>query len=231
MTARGLLAKGLAIALAVLCVEHPDRAHAGSVTYEILADTSGLAPGPNGSVDVLLTPDFPRAPASISVDVFHPITDGTLGAATPLTGTAMGELTSPGGVTADNSATANELSQDFSVGSFFDVLVTLSGPEVGQGAIGPWSGTEFGLTLFDSAGDLVGATLIINPNRDQHGNPIVDGTVEIDTTGPVRVILASVPEPSGIVLIGLGLAAIAGPGRLRRKRDRAVNRRSSAAAG
>jgi hypothetical protein len=231
MTARGLTAKGLAIAFAVFGIGDPGRAHAGSVTYEILADTSGLAPGPNGSVDILLTPDFPQSPPTVSVDVFHPITDGTLGGSTPLTGTAMGDLTSPGGVTADNSAVTNELTQDFSVGSFFDVFVTLSGPEVGPGAIGPWSGTEFGLTLFDSAGDLVGATLIINPNRDQHGNPIVDGTVGIDTTGPVQAILASVPEPSGVVLLGLGLTAIAGIARLGRTRDRTVNRRSSDAAG
>lgn len=229
MTARWLFAKGLAISLAVCGIGHPGLAHAGSVTYDILADTSGLTQGPNGSIVIVFTPDFPQSPASVSVDVLGPITDGTLGGATPITGTAAGDLRSPGGVTADNSAATNELTQDFSVGSFFDVFVTLSGPEVGPGATGPWSGTEFGLTLFDSNGQLEGVTLIVNPNTDQFGNPIVDGTVGIVTTGPVRVNL--IPEPSGVVLMGLGLGTIAGIGLLRRRRDQAAGRPAGKRAG
>ena len=226
MTARGFFAKGLAISIALCGIGHPGLAHAGSVTYEILADTSGLTQGPAGSIFILLTPDFPQSPASVSVALFHPITDGTLGGATPIIGTAAGDLTSPGGVTADNSAEVNELAQDLSVGSFFDVFVTLSGHEVGPGATGPWSGTELGLTLSDASGQGVGVTLIVNPNTDSLGNPIVDGTVGIVTTGPVQVSLVSVPEPSGIVMVGLGLGTIAGIGRLRRSRGHVADRKA-----
>ena len=44
-------------------------------------------------------------------------------------GTASGDLTTPGGVVENNSQfTYNDLNQNFTVGSFFDVFVTLSGP-------------------------------------------------------------------------------------------------------
>ncbi len=122
---------------------------------------------------------------------------------------------------ADNTQTANELEQNFSVGSFFDVFVTLSGPEIGPGAVGPATGTVFSFFVFDSFTGELGAQFTVNPNVDINGNPIVDGTVGITTTASqVQVIPLGgvVPEPSGIVLLCFGVFAIAGSSRFRHRR-------------
>ncbi len=196
-------------------------AHAGSITYEIIADTSALVPGPGGYVEISVNPTIAQSPATVSVQVFNPITDGTLGVANTVSGTATGDLTTPVGVTADNSATMNELMQSFSVASFFDVFVTLSGPEIGPGATGPWSGTMFSLSIFDSqiGSVAIGAGLTVNPDVDPNGNPIVDGTVTSSTTGPeVQVIQLSIPEPSSFVLMSLGAGAVVAVGRRRVRR-------------
>ncbi len=219
MNPRPIFATGLAALLAVVVVAHPQPARAGSITYEILADTSGLTPGSGGLIDIQLNPAYSQSPATVSVDVFNPITDGMVvsGTATTVSGNATGDLTAPAGVTADNTQGPNELTQGFTVGSFFDVFVTLAGPEIGPGASGPFSGTAFALSIYDSQLNSEGATLTVNPNIDGNGNPIVDGTVGITMSGPsVRVIVASVPEPSGAVLIGLGLGIVVAWGRLRR---------------
>jgi hypothetical protein len=196
-------------------------AQAGSVTYEILADTSSLIPGPGGLIDISLNPASSPGSASVAALTFGPITDGTLGTSTPISGTATGDLTTPGGVTADNTQPANELTQNFSVGSFFDVFVTLSGSEIGPGAVGPFTGTVFSLFVFDAQSNFEGAQLTVNPNVDGNGNPIIDGTIGIMTTGPqVQVILVSgiVPEPASVMLLGIGLIAIAGSSRFRHRR-------------
>jgi hypothetical protein len=190
-------------------------AMAGSIAYEISFDTSGLIPGPGGLVDVSLGVSIPPASPSVSVQVFNPTTDGVLGAATPIAGTAAGDLTTPGGVTANNTMAVNELSQNFTVGSFFDVFVTISGSEIGPGAVGPWSGSVFSLSLFDSGTGMEAAVFTVNPHVDDSGNPIVDGTIGITSIGAVEV---AVPEPTSIVLLGLGLGAILAVRRLRKRR-------------
>jgi hypothetical protein len=225
MSPRKILSLGLALLLALAAAGYFNPARAGSVTYEIKADTSGLIPGPGGLLDISLNPSYPAGPPpSVSVDVFNPITDGTVipGTATPISGTAAGDLTTAGGVTANNTQPMNELTQAFTVGSFFDVFVTLSGSEIGPGAVGPFSGTVFSLSIFDSGTGMEGAQLTVNPNVGPNGMPIIDGTVGIATTGPQVVVIlvgpSSVPEPSSIVLLGLGGVALVAIGRSRRKR-------------
>jgi hypothetical protein len=207
--------RGLTAFFAVFLAGYFAPVYAGSVTFEILADTSGLIPGPGGLIDINLGVSFPPGSPSVSVQVFDPMTDGTLGAATPISGTAAGDLTTPGGVTANNTMATNELSQDFAPKSFFDVFVTISGPEVGSGAVGPWSGSVFNLAIFDSGTGMESATLTVNPHVDANGDPIVDGTIGIMTSGP-QVQVLEIPEPSSAVLLGLGVVAVVTGGRLRR---------------
>jgi hypothetical protein len=210
--------RGLTALFAVFLAGYSSPVFADLATFEILADTSGLIPGPGGLIDINLGVSFPPGSPSVSVRVFDPMTDGTLGAATPISGTAAGDLTTPAGVTANNTMATNELSQNFAVGSFFDVFVTLSGSEIGSGAVGPWSGSVFNLTIFDSGTGMESATLTVNPNVDSNGNPIVDGTIGIMTSGPeVRVQeVSAVPELSTAVLFGLGVVTVVAGGWLRR---------------
>jgi hypothetical protein len=207
----------MALLLAVVGASDSNPVHAGSLTYEIKADTSGMIPGPGGLIDISLNPAIAQSPATVSARVFGPFTDGALGAATPVSGTAAGDLRTTG-VTAGNSSPANELTQNFTVGSFFDVFVTLSGPEVGTGASGNWSGTVFTLGIFDKGSGYEQAQLIVNPNVNSQGKPIVDGTVDFTsgTTHP-QVVVQLVPEPAGVVLMGLGAWTVVAVGLLRRR--------------
>jgi PEP-CTERM motif len=211
-------------------------ARAGSLTYEIIVDTStadsGLVSGPGGLIVVSLSPAFPPMSPSVSMQVFGASSDGVLGSVSSSTGTT-GDLTTM--VTANNTQ-SSELDQNFSIApgsfpahSFFDVFVTLSGSEIGPGAVGPVSGTVFSLNIYDSVitDPPIGISFTVNPNVDSNGNPIADGTVTWMTTvnlmpasAPITVIpqTGAVPEPSSVMLLGLGLATVAVAGRVRRSR-------------
>ena len=192
---------------------------AGSLTFEIIADTSGLAPGPGGYVDMVVSPATPPGSPSVSVQIDNFTTDGIVSPGgvlgTPI-GTASGDLTAPGGVTENNTA-YSELTQNFAVGSFFDVFVTISGSEVGAGASGTFSGTEFFFTIYDSGVGSVGATFVVNPSGT------VDGAVVPLPSGP-QVTVTSVPEPSSAALLSLGLGAVTVASRHRRRRRRVIDR-------
>ena len=146
------------------------------------------------------------------IGAFGVITDGTLGSVVMETGTAAGTL--PGAVTMNNTGASppNELLQNFTVHSFFDIFVTISGPEVGPGS-SVFSGTTFSVLVGDSGGLFTGATGYVNPNFP----PTIDGTVSF-LPGTGVVVTQVVPEPSSVVLMGLGLAGIVAVGRWRSKR-------------
>ena len=165
------------------------------MTFEILVNTSGLAQGPGGLIDMQLSPAYPPGSPSVSALVFNPTTDGTISSGAslsdPATGTAAGDLTTPAGVSMNNTA-FSEIGQDFTVASFFDVFVTISGTEIGPGAVGPFSGTVISLTVFDSGSGMESTTFTVNPNIDGNGNPIIDGTIGYSTSdGNVTVIAQS----------------------------------------
>jgi len=221
MRIRQVVSFALATFLAVAGAGLQNPAHAGSLIYEILADTSGIGTG--GLIDMNINAvNFPTLP-SVSVLVYNPITDGTVtpgfSGIDPPIGTASGDLTGPG--VSMNNTVFSEGGQDFAAKSFFDVFVDISGSEVGPGAVGPWSGSVFTFSISDAAGNSVGATFTVNPNVDTNGNPIVDGTIYPQPTADVRVIPVSgsaIPEPSSVILLGLGLEAVVVAGRLRTRR-------------
>jgi hypothetical protein len=200
---------------ALACVTELSRpACAASVTFQVLFSTNGLEQGPGGLIDMQLSAASPPGSPSVSASVYGPITDGVISsgasASDPMVGTAMGDLTTPSGVSMNNTA-FSEMGQDFAVRSYFDVFVTLSGSEIGSNAVGPFTGTVFQLTVFDSVLSDPGlsATFIVNPNIDGNGEPIVDGNVGFITSGDnVTVVPFAVPEPASFVLLSLGLGAI-----------------------
>ena len=179
-------------------------AHAGSITYQIVVNTSALS-GTTGYLDFQFNPgNTPFDPGSATLSGFT--SDGTLGAALPDLGVVTGTL--PGQVVIDNTDLPNEYTQAFTYGSFFDVFVTLNVPVSGTAT----GGNSFTLDAEDSS-----------------FNPLLSSSfpaVEIDlnaTTGSPTVInntsgSASVnvtPEPATFALLGMGLAFVAWRGRRR----------------
>jgi hypothetical protein len=211
MNLRQMIPLGLATLLGVAGAGYSNPAHAGTLTYEILANTSGLLAGA-GLIDIQLNPSAVPSSATVTAQVFGANPIGDVGTVTFTAGTAAGDLSKSAGVTMNNSMLTNEQTQNFTVTSFFDVFVQLSGTEIGPGATGSFTGTVFTLNIYDSKFDSVGATLTVNPKQG-----IVDGTVGISTTGP-QVSVNAVPEPSGIVMMGLGLGALVAIARRRRAR-------------
>ena len=211
----------LAAVLAAAWLSSPVRA--GTMSYEVLINTSGLIQGPGtptspALIDMALSATtYPGSP-SVSAVFYGPVTDGVISPGfdpvyDPAMGTIAGDLTTPGGVTMNNTA-YSEGGQDFSINSFFDVFVTLSGSEIGPGAVGPLSGTVVSINIYDSGSGSESATFTVNPNS------VVDGTIgAVPSDANVTIIpqVSSVPEPSSVVLLGAGLIAVATVNR-RRKR-------------
>jgi hypothetical protein len=223
MSLRRLATPALAVLLVAAVAVSPGPARAGSLTFEIQFDNTkdGLTLGPGGELDIQLNPNMKPASPTVTANFFGPNPIADVGAIDPGNTTgSYGDLSKPGGVTMSNALALNEQAQFFTVTSFFDVFVTLSGPEIGQGATGPFTGTVLTFTLYDAAGKPAAATLVVNPNVDSHGNPIVDGTVKYQVQ-PTGVLVTLVPEPSGGLLLGLGAVAV-GAWRCRRTRRHAA---------
>lgn len=222
MSLRRLATPALAALLAAALAGSPGPARAGSLSFEILFDntTDGLTLGPGGELVIDLNPSMVPSSPTVTAHLYGADPIGDVGAIDPANTTgSYGDLSTPPGVTLDNSTLTNQQAQFFTVTSFFDVFVTLSGPEIGPGATEPWTGTVLTFTLYDAAGDTATATLTVNPNVNGSGQPIVDGTVgyQVQPAGVVVTPL-SVPEPSGMVLLGLGLGAVVVAGRRRMRR-------------
>jgi hypothetical protein len=167
---------------------------AGMITYELTADTSSLFQGPGGFVNIDLTAATPPSSASVSLTVSGVSTDGTLGAVGTMLGTAAGDLTTPGGVTMNNTMANNVLTQDFTVHSFFDVFVEIQGSEIGAGATGPFSGTQISIGFLDSKGTNGGAFFTVNS----------DGTISESSNGIITVTPVALPEPASVTLLCTG---------------------------
>jgi hypothetical protein len=212
MKLRSLTTPGFMALLVAAVAGAPAPARAASSTWEILINASqaGLTPTTSGNVDLTLNAGSQPPSPTVSARVFGLATDGMVGGVTAGSGTPAGDVSGllPGTVLMDNGGANNELTQDYVVGSFFDVFVTLSGSDIGNPSVPV--GTTFSVTVYDAAGNAATGQLLVNQ----------DGSVtpQWSPDSGVMVIPATlVPEPSSAVMAGLGLVAIAGISRRRRR--------------
>ena len=209
----------LAFALAGAVLANPARA--GSVCYLVTADTSGISG----------TPGFLEAQLSASMVLTSPTVTATISNFSSPGGT-LGSVSYNNGVTgsfSDPPATMNntptngspaDLQQNFSYGSTFSFEVTLSGSEIGNTSSGASTGTIFSFFLEDQNGNYLSNgppfsgggqafDIFVNPSGAGTGT-LVDNYGPLNSNGPTVTITpcAAVPEPSSMILMGLGLGAV-----------------------
>jgi hypothetical protein len=202
-------------------------ARAGSVSYLVTVDTTDLA-GQAGYLDAQLAAAAPPASASVKATIQDVVSDATPGPVTSAVGDVSGSFSStPLVLGNDNAGSAipgfSQLQQSGTYGTFLTFTLTLSGSEVNGGPSVPFTGTVFTLLLEDSGqnglytGPMAGEALDIYVNPG--GSLTVDAYGPASGTGPPLTITpAAIPEPSGVVLLGVGLGAAIAAGRLRRRR-------------
>ncbi|MFI5455755.1 MAG: NF038129 family PEP-CTERM protein [Isosphaerales bacterium] len=190
-------------------------ARAGSITYDVTVDTSSLASTTGGIQFTLIAGNSPAPLDTAAITAFTPQA-GLVPPPTP-TGDVSGDLS--GTLTMDNQ-NPSLYSESLVYGSSLSFHVTLSSNPGSSSS----ADTLFAFYLFDANGNPVSG-----PNSPS--GEILDiniqgpsGTFDTPVTYPPPAITAtqmssSVPEPSSMVLLGVGLGAIVGWSRWRGWRD------------
>jgi PEP-CTERM motif len=227
--------------LACACAGGPSLARAGSVSYLVTVDTTGGA-GQTGFLDAQLAAAAPPAVASVTATISNYTSNATGGPVTIAVGDVSGSFTSTPLVLGNDNAGSSvpglsELQQMGTAGTFLSFTLTLAGSEVNGGSGVPFTGTVFSFLLEDanqnglSQGPLAGeafdiyvnpgGSLTVTPNDPYIvGGPVpgyapASGNYPQVTISPAAV---AIPEPSSVVLMGLGLGAVAVVGRFRKRR-------------
>ncbi len=197
------------ISLSPLAMFGTSVCRAGSVTYQVSADTSPLN-GQDGNLDFQFNPGSSGAqPATATVTDFHTV-GGILSQPAALTGDAAGSL--PGTLTLNNGTIYNDIFQGFTYGESFSFLLTLSGEALDHPS-GTF-GSSFALSLYDAAGitpllttDPNGSVLTVNINAD--------GTISAETfphsptnNTPAVLLSSAVPEPASLLLVVFALPLV-----------------------
>jgi hypothetical protein len=186
----------------VLWVGLANPASAGSVTYVVTADTSYIA-GVTGKLEFQFNPSGTPASATASVFNYQQTADTALALTSSTTGDASGVL--PATLSFDNGTTSNDLQQGITFGASLSFYMKLmwAGP-----APDGTSSTAFSFFLEDKDG----AGLNLGPNNEAADLSIFgNGTTGYitypndDNDYNVRVhALEGTPEPSSMVLLGIG---------------------------
>jgi hypothetical protein len=169
-------------------------------------DTSSVA-GTIGFLDFTFDPG-PLITQSAFASISSFSSDGTLG--TPvISGGVTGSLTSS--ITLNNDTAFNDYFIPFTFGDTLNFLVTLGGPALDSSDSTSTSGSTFSFSMF--AGD--GSTpLLTSDSTDGFAfllNVNLDGTTRLSNSSgqtSVSAVGASVPEPTGALLLAAGLIAL-----------------------
>jgi hypothetical protein len=190
------------LALPLLDLDLGGKVSASPVAYHVAVNTSTVS-GTMGSLEFQFNPGgFNSLAATATITNFM---GGTLVGSPSNIGNVSGAL--PGPVAINNGTAFNDMLQNFNYSAGFSFDVTFSGPALDTPDPSK-PGTTFSLTLWDmpdGGGDPIfpvdesGAALLININPD--GSRSVTSAPQVNVT--------PIPEPTSLVLFGVGLAGLA----------------------
>ena len=186
-----------------------------SISYNVLIDTSSIS-GTAGSVDFFFAPGISSQFATATILNFAP--SANLGSEVQ-SGGVTGTL--PPLITLSNTAQFNDDFVLFTFANSLSFVLTLDGPAITAPDHVATSGSSFGFSMLNAAGDT--PFLTTSPGGFAFTVDInLNGTTTLTNfvTSPNTISLVT-PEPSSIGLAVLGLGALAGMRRLRNKRTRA----------
>ena len=197
-------------------------------------DSTGIS-GLSGFLETQLATAAPPATPSVTATISAVSTDGVLGPVTINSGDVSGSFSStPLTLGNDNGAAPitglSDLQQQFSYGTNLSFVLTLSGSEVKSGDPStPFTGTLFTFILEDAnqnglnsgpfyPGEAFnvmvgpnGGSVMVTPNDPYVAGGPVPGFVPAAAGDPtVTIAPFSVPEPSSIMLLGLGTLIVFG---------------------
>jgi hypothetical protein len=183
-----------------------------SVTYDVSINTTSIATS-SGFIDFQFNPADATSLLATAT-AFNFSTDGVVGMQAFQSGDATGPATGPlTTLSFDNGTALNELTYDFTYGTFINFDVTLM--QSGTGG----DGSTFALTLFDPNGNAFSntgvntATITINPDGSTTGTAFLPFA---GVTGSVT-LLSAVPEPSTLLLSVIAFGALFGCQQVRRR--------------
>ncbi len=197
------------------CLGFASPAIAGPVTYDVTVNTSSIS-GAAGSLDFNFNPG-PLVTQSASLQIFSFTSDGSLvNCAANIqgfcpTGDVSGQL--PGPLTFDNGSGFNDYFDDFTFGTTLSFEVSLYGPALSAPDGVSTSGSTFAFSMFsDVAGTVPTLTTDTTDGFAFTVDVNLDGTTTVNLfssqTDVVPAAVIATPEPSGLSLLGTGLACM-----------------------
>ena len=190
---------------------------ASADVYSVTVDTSSIA-GTVGSLDFNFNPgSLVTQGASLQILSFSG--DGSLAGSPTLTGDVSGAL--PATLTFDNGTGFNDYFQGFTFGSTVSFDVSLYGPALSSPDGTSTSGSTFAFSMFSDAAGAIPALTSDTTNGSAFTVDVnLDGTTTATNSSVETTIsrVSAVPEPSSLMLLGAGLAAIALGTFLRRRK-------------